>query len=125
MKNQTEIKSSSNAVGLMVMCQLKSSDILEGGGSYHQLSKRSNDLMRIFVTSLENPNLSPCNLMGLASRYMKFKCAIRDLTTAMDCDFTEEQDNQMRVILADTRKNAELAFSVLIEAMKEYQNGND
>ena len=107
------------------MLQLMSSDILEGGGSYHQLSKRSNDLMRIFVTSLENRELSACNLMGLATRYMKFKCAIRDLTLTMDCDFTEEQDNQMRAIIADTRKNAELAFSVIIEAMEEYQNGND
>ena len=114
-----------HGVGQNVVMQLKSDDILEGGGSYHQLSKRSNELMRIFVASIDRRNLSACKLMGLASRYMKFKCAIRDLTLAMDCDFTETQDNQMRAIIADSKNNAELALSVLIEAMKDHQNGND
>lgn len=107
------------------MLQLKSRDILEGGGSYHQLSKRSNDLMRTFVASLENPRLSLCALYVISSRYMKFKCAIRDLTLTMDCEFTDKQENQLAVILKDTEKNAELVFSALIEAMEEYQNGND
>ena len=114
-----------NTVGQMVIGQMMSVDILEGGGDYHRLSKRSNDLMRLFVASLENEQLSSCNLMGLGARCMKYKCAIRDLTAGTICDFDVDQEDQIRAIIHSLCERLEASFWILIDAMEKAQNGID
>lgn len=109
-------------VGKAVIKQLTSTEIV-GTEDYLQVTRRTNDLMDMFVISLECFGLGSTNLKQITSSYVKFKCSHRDLGSAMNGDFTEVEYANLRAIRVSVWANAQKVLREIVITMKQYQDG--